>query len=393
MRPLELDLTTARRLAVAGQLLALPRPRAIEDVVRGLGSVQIDPTRVLARTEHLLLFSRLGRRFRIAELERLLWDEHALFEYRAHILPSSDLPLHRPVMRGYPKGDSSRHRYVREWLRANAAFRRYVLIQLRDRGPLRTRDLEDRTVAGWRTGGWNDDGNDTAMMLEALWRKGEVMIAGRDGQQRLWDLAERRLPAAEPDRPVAEVARELVGRQLRTRGVAQANELGRAIDGSLLPGRDRALAAAVREGIAVPARIEALAGEWLAHGELLERPFRGRTVLVSPFDDLIEDRQRTQALFDFEYRIEIYVPKAKRHFGYYVLPILHGERLIGRIDPIFDRRAGVLRVNGIWAEADAPGSAGPRMASAIEELGSWLGAREIAFGRTMPAMWRRSIRA
>jgi uncharacterized protein YcaQ len=393
MAPLDLSLTTARRLAVAGQLLTLPRPRSIEEVVHGLGSVQVDPTRAVARTEHLVLFSRLGRRFRIAELEGLLWKERTLFEYRAHILPTSDLPLYRAVMQRYPKGDSSRHRYVRDWLGANAAFRRYVLAELRDRGPLRTRDLEDRTVAGWRTGGWNDDGNDTAMMLETLWRKGEVMIAGREGQQRLWDLAERRLPAIESHRPVGEIAREIVERQLRAHGVARAEDLGRAIDGSPSPGRERALAAAVRAGVAVPARIDGMAGEWLVHAELLERPFRGRTVLLSPFDDLIADRARTEALFGFTYRIEIYVPRAKRRYGYYVLPILHGERLIGRIDPVFDRRAEILRVNGVWAEQDAPASAGPRVAGAIQELGSWLGAREIAFGRSMPPIWRRALRA
>jgi uncharacterized protein len=315
------------------------------------------------------------------------------FEYRAHILPASDLSLHRTVMRRYSRGDSSRHRYVREWLRANAAFRRYVLAELRERGPLRTRDLEDRTVAGWRTGGWNDDGNNTAMMLEALWRRGEVMIAGRDGQQRLWDLAERRLPAVEPDRPSAEIAREVVERQLRAHGVAPASALGRAIDGSLLPGRERAVDASVREGIAVPARIDGMAGEWLAHGELLQRPFRGRTALLSPFDDLIADRARMEALFDFQYRIEIYVPKAKRRYGYYVLPILHGERLIGRLDPAFDRRVQVLRVNGVWAEEGAPASAGTKVAAAIGELGAWLGAREIAFGTTMPPSWRRALRA
>src|ERR671934_82101 len=167
MAPLDLSLTTARRLTVAGQLFTLPRPRSIEEVVHGLGSVQVDPTRVVARTEHLVLFLRLGRRFRIAELERLLWKERTLFEYRAHILPTSDLPLYRAVMRRYPQGDSSRHRYVRDWLPANAAFRRYVLAELRDRGPLRPRDVSGRSPrrsgpgsrcrpgsTGWRGSGW-----------------------------------------------------------------------------------------------------------------------------------------------------------------------------------------------------------------------------------------------
>jgi uncharacterized protein YcaQ len=98
-------------------------------------------------------------------------------------------------------------------------------------------------------------------------------------------------------------------------------------------------------------------------------------------------------MFDFLYRIEIYVPKAKRQYGYFVLPILHRDRLIGRVDPVFDRTARELRVQGVWSERGAPAEAGPAVAAAIAELGSWLGARAISFGRTMPAMWRRALRA
>jgi uncharacterized protein YcaQ len=196
--PLELSRTDARRLAVLGQMLSAPQPRTIAEVVIGLGEVQMDPTASIARTEHLVLWSRLGRRFKVADLERMLWEERSLFEYWAHILPTADFGIHRDAMRRYLADDATRHRYVRDWLAANAAFRRYVLRELRLRGPLRTRDLEDRTAEGWRTGGWNDEGRFTGMMLEVLWARGEVMVAGRDGGQRLWDLAERVLPVAEP---------------------------------------------------------------------------------------------------------------------------------------------------------------------------------------------------
>lgn len=383
----------ARRLAVMGQLLALPRPRSIQEVVHGLGEVQIDPTSVVARTEHLVLWSRLGRRFRVAELERRLWSEKSLFEYRAHIVPTADLALHRPAMRRFPRGDSARHRYVRTWLEANDGFRRHVLSELRRRGPLRTRDLEDRTVEGWRTGGWNDDANNVAMMLETLWRRGDVMIAGRDGQQRIWDLASRRLPASARSLSSAAIAREMLERQLRARGVATVRDFGWALDDGRPEGWERALERLVREGTAVPVRIEGLAGERFAHSELLDRAFRGRTVLLSPFDDLISDRARTESIWDFRYRIEIYVPRTERQYGYFVMPVLHGDRLIGRLDPRFDRRAGVLRVNGVWAEPNVPASAGERVAAAIRDLGEWLGAREIAFAGPMPSGWRRALRA
>lgn len=383
----------ARRLAVAGQLLSAPRPRSILDVVQALGVVQMDPTSSVARTEHLVLWSRLGKRYRPAELERLLWDEKSLFETRAHIVPTSDYGVHRVTMRRFPADDSTRHRYIRTWLDANASYRRYVLRELRKRGPLRTRDLEDRTADGWRTGGWNDDGKNTAMMLEALWAGGEVMIVGRDGQQRMWDLAARRLPVSEPRLPPREVARRVLDGQLRAAGVARLSRFGFELDGSRPAGWERALAGLVRGGAAVPVSIAGTKGKWYAHGELLDGSFRGRTVLLSPFDRLIHDRQRTEELFGFLYRLEIYVPKEKREFGYYVLPILHGDRLIGRTDPVFDRKSRELRVNGVWAEKDAPVDAGPKVAGAIGELASWLGARTVSLSRRLPAAWSRALKA
>ncbi|MEP6759437.1 MAG: crosslink repair DNA glycosylase YcaQ family protein [Actinomycetota bacterium] len=376
-----------------GQLLSAPRPKSIAGVVHELGMVQMDPTRAVARTEHLVLFSRLGKRFRVADLERMLWEERSLFEYWAHIVPTADYPLHRSTMRRHSmQGGHSRSRYIDRWLAANASFRRYVLRELRRRGPLRTRDLEDRTVEGWRTGGWNDDGRFSAMMLEVLWSRGEVMIAGRDGQQRLWDLAERCVPVDQPALSQRAVARAIVERQLRAWGVAKTQQFGWAFD-ARPPGWERALAELVREGVAVPACVSDLKGDWYAHAEILERSFRPRVTLLSPFDDLISDRDHTEELFGFRFRLEIYVPKTKREFGYFVLPILHGDRLIGRIDPRFDRATGVLHVNAVFAEDGTPATTGPSVSRAIHELAAWLGARDIQFTRRMPAAWRRALRA
>ncbi len=355
----------------------------------------MDPTSAVARTEHLVLFSRLGRSFRVAELERLLWDERSLFEYWVHIVPTADYAIHRESMRRYPdrgeNGERQRRRYVGEWLRANAAFRRYVLRELRARGPLRARDLEDRAVIPWRSGGWNDErGRSVSMLLDLMWSGGEIMIVGRDGQQRLWDLSERSVPVDAPRLPQAAVAREILQRQLRARGVATIGQFGWAYDGRP-PGWERALKDLVRGGIAIPTAVEGTTGAWFTHAEVLDRPFRPRTVLLSPFDDLVSDRDHTQALFDFFFRLEIYVPKAKRRWGYFVLPILHGDRLIGRIDPRFDRRTEVLNVNAVFAEEDAPASAGPAVTKAIRELASWLGAGDVAFTKRMPTRWRKAL--
>jgi hypothetical protein len=352
----------------------------------------MDPTSSVARTEHIVLFSRLGKRYRPAQLERLLWDERSLFEYRAFIVPTSDFGIHREVMRRYPPASAhTRHRYVRTFLRENASFRRYVLGRLRKDGPLRTRDLEDRSVVGWRTGGWNDDGRNTGMMLEILWMRGEVMIVGRDGQQRVWDLGERRLPIDEPRLPATEIARRLVEGQLRSRGFAPASSLGGMFDGLEAKGARRAIDDMVREGIAVPVEVEGLKGELLGHAGVMGTPFRPRTVVLSPFDQLIHDRRRTEELFGFRYRLEIYVPPAKREYGYFVLPVLSGDRLIGRIDPKFDRKKLVLHVNGVWAEDPVSADDGPKVADAIEELAAWKQARDVAFDGVTPALWRRAL--
>ena len=387
-----LDIRRARRLAIKAQLLSAPRPQGVVETVRALRFVQMDPTSSVARTEHLVLFSRLGRRYRPAELERLLWDERSLFEYRAFIVPTSDFGIHREVMRRYPPASAyTRHRYVRTFLRENASFRRYVLGRLRKDGPLRTRDLEDRSAVGWRTGGWNDDGRNTGMMLEILWARGEVMIVGRDGQQRVWDLGERRLPIDEPRLAASEIARRLVEGQLSARGFAPASSLGGMFDGLEAKGARRAIDDLVREGIAVPVEVEGLKGELLAHAEVMDLPFRPRTVVLSPFDQLIHDRRRTEELFGFRYRLEIYIPPAKREYGYFVLPILSGDRLIGRVDPTFDRKDGVLRVNGVWAEEPVSAADGQKVAAAIAEVAAWKNTGDVEFGGPTPPLWRRAL--
>ena len=253
-------------------------------------------------------------------------------------------------MRRFATGESASARQIRTWLATNADFRRNILAELRRRGPLLSRELAGRAAALWESSGWTG-GRDVSQMLEMLCGRGEVAVVGRRGGQRLWDLAERWYP---PTVTVAgrEAERRLAERRVRALGIAARG-----------PGR--------------PARVRGIAGEWVVAREALDGaddPVPARTTLLSPFDRLIHDRDRAERLFGFRYRIEIYVPKAKREYGYYVLPVLRGDRLVGRIDPEYDRRARVLRVHRVFREADGDLSG---LDDALASLGAFLGAESI----------------
>lgn len=383
-----LSLQDARRLTILANQLAGPRPSTLMEVVERLGRVQVDPTSAVERAERLTLYSRLGA-FDRNELRRLLEESpRQLFEYRAFLVPMSDLPLQRPAMLRYPRNDYGRGNYVGQWLRDNAQFRAYVLDELRSRGPLLTRDLDDRADVPWQTGGWND-GKNLGRMLEILWNGGEIAISRREGSQRRWDLWEHVLPEVE-ELPDPVVAVELLDRQLRARGFDRTG-WGGALEAGDLPFRGEAEESLRADGVAVPVEIDGLPGEWLAHADALAEldagAWRPRTTLLGPFDPLVADRDRALRLFDFRFRLEIYLPVAKREFGYYVLPILHRDRLIGRIDPVIDRKRGVLTVNAVYAEPDAPADAWPAVDGAIRDLAAWLGAEQVALP-ARPAPWR-----
>ena len=187
MTPIRVSITRARQMAVESQLLSAPRPTSLVGVVEHLGWVQVDPTNAVARAERLVLWSRLGN-YDVADLDRARFETRELFEHAAYILPMTDFAVHRPVMASFPTTER-----VRDWMTANAGFRRYVLGELRRRGPLRSRELDDRAEVPWRSGGWND-GKSLGRMLEFLWAGGHIAVVGRDGNERVWDLADRHYP-------------------------------------------------------------------------------------------------------------------------------------------------------------------------------------------------------
>lgn len=402
--------TVARRLALTRQRLAGPRPSSLMEVVRSLGCLQLDPLSTVARSHVLVLQSRLGR-YDLAELDRLLWEERRLFEYWAHcasIVLTEDYPLYHTWMRRYPRGDSTYSVDIRAWVNQNQELKRYILTELCRHGPLLSRDLEERgqQPTKWVSTGWTTNRN-ISRMLDYLWMSGKIMVAGRQGIQKVWDLAERCLPAWTPHAPLTEheTARQAAVRSLRALGVGTASHVERHFTRGRYPHLDKVLTELEAEGqirhVAIRHDGQTWPGEWYVHSAdlpLLAQVQNGswepRTTLLSPFDNLVCDRQRTEELFNFDFRIEIYTPKAKRRFGYYVMPILHGDQLIGRLDPELDREKEQLTINAVHAEADAPQTrrVAAAVAGAVEDLAGFLGARKIVYNKTkVPSAWKRDL--
>lgn len=412
MQPIHVTIQEARRLAVLAQRLAGPRPptspEGVMEIFRALNCIQIDPIRAVERTQLLVLWSRLGA-FDPALLDQLQQEERTIFEAWAHcasFVLTEDYPLFAHHMTDEFDGGGVWGERIRTWMDANSVLRQHILDRLAVDGPLATSDFEDLAVVPWESTGWTG-GRNVTRMLDFLYSIGTVLSVARKGNTKYWHLAERWLPPGTDlgDWAEADVVRRAADKSLRALGIATAKQINNHFIRKRYPGLADRLAELQEEGSALPARIIGADGEpwpdeWLIHRESLAAldelragEWQPRTELLSPFDNLICDRERTEQLWDFYYRIEIYVPAAKRQYGYYVLPILHGERFIGRMDSKLDRKSGVYAINALYPEheGDVTAESGQAIAARLKELADWIGAKTLGIGENIPPLWRDEL--
>jgi uncharacterized protein YcaQ len=350
----ELTRAQARQIVVRATMLDAHRPTDLLTVVERLTALPVEPTRAIAPSYDLVCWSRLGSTYEPEDLDDLL-AARDLYEDGAGIRPMADLGLHLAEMERWPEWEATR-----DWLEANELFRNEVLDVLDVGGPLPSREVKATAQVPWQSSGWNVDRN-VRMMLGCLLARGEVAVNGRKGTQKLYDLAERVYPHGVRAVPAEEARVERDARRLRGLGLARAK-------GTVLPGEP------IHVGDAgEPAVVAGVDGEWRVDPAQLGQPFEGRTALLSPFDPVCRDRVRMEDLFDFEYVLEMYKPAAKRRWGYFALPILHGDSLVGKLDATADRKAGRFFVDAV--HEDLPFTT--EMATAVDEqitaLAGWLG--------------------
>jgi len=384
----QLSRAQARRIALAAQGFRDPRHttptmRTFSRTLARTGVLQVDSVNVLQRAHYMPLFSRMGR-YDVGMLKRASEQRpRRMVEYWAHVQAFMPVELW-PVMRHRMEAFRASPRWG-EWLQTNQEIVGQVHDQVRDLGASTARDLDDgapRRKVDW---GWN--WSETRKALDYLFVVGDLAIAARNSQfEPVYDLPARVLPAEVLEAPVpsaSEATRELVRRAARSHGVATVRCLADYYRLQLQRGEgqkaaQRAVDELVEAGELVPVSVEGWnRPAWLHRDATLPRRVDARA-LLSPFDPVVWERERTEKIFDFHYRIEIYVPEPKRQFGYYVLPFLLGDRIVGRVDLKADRRGGVLVVKAAHAEPDAPPETATELAAELWDLAGWLGLDAVA---------------
>jgi uncharacterized protein YcaQ len=368
---LELTRAQARQIAVRAQWLGEPRPTDVLEVVRHLTFLQAEPTAAVAPSADLVLWSRIGSAYDRAELRDAV-DELALVDLDGLLRPTEDVALFRAEMEAWP-GPEPREPWQEQlaaWVDANEVCRLDLLERLRQEGPLPASALPDTCEVPWRSSGWNDARN-VQRLLAQMAGRGEVAVAGREGRERLWDLAERVYPDG-PFPDLEEAVRLRAERRLSALGIARAKA-------PRTPNEPDHVGT-----VGVEARVEGVRGTWRVDPAYVDggsgREFAPRAALLSPFDRLVFDRRRLGELFGFDYVLEMYKPVAERRWGYYALPVLVGDRLIGKLDATAEPAEGVLRVDALHEDEPLAGVERDLVEAEIEDLARWLGLEVMRVG-------------
>jgi uncharacterized protein len=412
--PLTTSLDSVRRLTVtkqrlSGKLPAKATTSALLSVVRDLAYVQWDPVSIVAPSHIISLWSRLGD-FRLSDLDRLLWDEKKLFQHwtpMASIVLTEDFPLYHSLMSRYPESMSpswdNHRRRAERFLADHSELRKKVLNELR-KGPLQLSQFEDHSRTRRSDGEWTF-GSDVSQMLFHLLMSGKVMVVGHEGNQNIWGLSDQFLPNWVPRKELEpeEFERAAAQRAIRALGAASPSEITYYFVRGRYQHLRATLARLQEESAILRVNVEGSSKreERYIHAQdlpLLESMSRGawepRVSLLPPFDNLICSTARTSRLFGFDYVREQFLPKEKRRFGTYVLPILWGDRLIGRIDPRLDKTSGELVINAVHAEPGAPGDreVAAKIGETIDRLASFLGASKVIYTSRVPGAWKSTLR-
>jgi uncharacterized protein YcaQ len=398
VRRSSVSLAEARRIALAAQGFGVPAPTAVgtrqlNGLMQRLGVLQLDSVNVFERSHYLPVFARLGF-YDKADLDRVLFSRRSDYtEYWAHVaavIPISDWPLFRfrmTAMRdryGRPGSWADSHRDTLEWARQQVA----------ERGTVRASELEHPTGKG--AGGWWG-WSDVKQALELLWLFGELVTSGRDRFERTYALTSDRLPARILDAvvPVEDAKRTLVSQAVRALGIGTIGDIAdyyrMRVDDTKC-----ALLDLAEEGTVAQVSVDGWKQPAFLYTDARIPRRIEASALLSPFDPVVWERDRSLRLFDFHYRIEIYTPEPKRVYGYYSLPILLGDTIVGRIDLKNDRQARVLRVQSAWREPGAPMDVAERVVPLLESVARWQGHDAVEFagrGDLSPELegaWRAS---
>ncbi len=342
----------ARQIAVRAAHLDADRPGDVADMVRGIAMVRVELTSTVLPAADHIAWSRIGSHYQPADLVHAV-SQGRLFERGWMLRPMSDLGLYLAGMRSWPDRSNTR-----EWMDANADFARGILDRIADLGPLTSRDIPDESFVPWPSTGWTNNRNVT-QMLECLHMSGALAVIGRAGRLRVWDLAERVFP------PVDEVPDDQA-RRIRSERLLTACGIMRdsiAVSPTELHGV---------VPVGEPATIDGVPGRWRVDPQQLDRSFEGRTVILSPFDRLMTDPQRVARLFDFDYQLEMYKPAATRLWGQFALPVLHEDRLVGKVDARSDRSSGRFVVHRVHEDVPFTRAMRDAVDAEIDAFAGWM---------------------